>query len=318
MNYGRAGIALKIRANLRYSVDNWATSTTYGVSLQYPTVLQAFNLPISPPAVVPSGQRFSVRIFPLSIDYTSTAYASHKDVVINGVAGPSGGVSQGSFQIRKSTGAVMIPGTYLFNIMCNAPNGTVYAPVPNPVAIVLPSPGVTTISVPVGHYCNVTEIPPATGSWDPPGFTSNGVTLAASGWEAKVGPVSGTAGTVLVSNRPKTTSDRPASFVIRKSTGAVPYPGTYLFNVTCSGPGGPYTGPNPVSVVFPSPGASTVNVPAGAICGIIELPPATGSWLPPGFTGTGVGVFSGAPWEAKVGPITGNGGSVLVSNQPKR
>ena len=75
------------------------------------------------------------------------------------------------------------------------------------------------------------------------------------------------------------------SFDIRKTTGAVQIPGSYLFSVTCTGLGGPYTGPNPVAVVLPSPGVSSVNVPAGALCIVKETPPA-GSWNDPVFSGS--------------------------------
>ena len=106
------------------------------------------------------------------------------------------------------------------------------------------------------------------------------------------------------------------SFDIRKTTGAVQIPGSYLFSVTCTGLGGPYTGPNPVAVVLPSPGVSSVNVPAGALCIVKETPPA-GSWNDPVFSGSGVAVMMGGGWEAKVGPVTAKGGVVTVENQRK-
>jgi len=106
------------------------------------------------------------------------------------------------------------------------------------------------------------------------------------------------------------------SFDIRKTTGAVQIPGSYLFSVTCTGLGGPYTGPNPVAVVLPSPGVSSVNVPAGALCIVKETPPA-GSWNDPVFSGSGVAVMMGGGWEAKVGPVTAKGGVLTVENQRK-
>ena len=116
--------------------------------------------------------------------------------------------------------------------------------------------------------------------------------------------------------QPKAVAGELVRFDIRKSTGAVQIPGSYLFSVTCTGPGGPYTGPNPVAVVLPSPGVSSVNVPAGALCLVKETPPA-GSWNDPVFSGSGVAVMMGSGWEAKVGPVTANGGVVNVENRRK-
>ena len=118
-----------------------------------------------------------------------------------------------------------------------------------------------------------------------------------------------------------TSQPRPAAggvvrFEIRKSTGAVQIPGSYLFTVTCNGLGGPYTGPNPVAVVLPGQGVSSVNVPAGALCTIKETPPA-GSWNDPVFSGSGVAVMMGGSWEAKVGPVIASGGVVTVENRQK-
>lgn len=116
--------------------------------------------------------------------------------------------------------------------------------------------------------------------------------------------------------QPKAVAGELVRFDIRKSTGAVQIPGSYLFTVTCTGPGGPYTGPNPVAVVLPSPGVSSVNVPAGALCSVKGTPPA-GSWNDPLFSGSGVAVMMGGGWEAKVGPVTANGGVVTVENRRK-
>jgi len=188
---------------------------------------------------------------------------------------------------------------------------------PNPVTVVLPSPGVTTVNVPAGAICIVTETPPApAGSWNDPVYTGSGVAVTQGGpWEAKVGPITANGGVVTVANRRK---EVPMNRLdIRKITGDTPIPGSYVFNVTCTVNGAPYTvTPNPVTVVLPSPGVATVSVPAGALCIVKEVPPA-GSWNDPVYTGSGVAVMMGAPWEAKVGPITANSG-VTVANQPKQ
>ena len=137
-------------------------------------------------------------------------------------------------------------------------------------------------------------------------------------WNAKVGPITSSGGTVVVTNRPTGKDDPKAvRFDIRKSIEGAMVPGAYLFTVTCSGPGGPYTGPNPVSVTLPSPGVSTVSVPSGSICGIVESQPTPGTWSPPNFSGNGLTLQMGAPWNAKGGPITSSGGTVVVTNRPK-
>jgi uncharacterized protein (TIGR02145 family) len=219
------------------------------------------------------------------------------------------------FDIRKVTGNTPIPGSYVFNVTCTV-NGAPYTVTPNPVTVVLPSPGVATVNVPAGALCIVKEVAP-TGSWNDPVYTGSGVAVVMGApWEAKVGPITANGGVVNVANQPKKVDT--VRFDIRKVTGNTPIPGSYVFNVTCTGPGGPYTGPNPVTVVLPSPGVTTVNVPAGAICIVTETPPApAGSWSDPVYTGSSVTVTQGGPLEAKVGPITANGGVVTVANRRK-
>lgn len=113
----------------------------------------------------------------------------------------------------------------------------------------------------------------------------------------------------------KRTTAPLVQFRIRKNTGPTQIPGTYLFTVACTGAGGPYTGP-PVAVAFPNPGMGTINVPSGSICTITETQPP-GSWSPPVFTGSGIAVTPGAPWQAQVGPLAASGGTVTVANRPK-
>ncbi|PWF48990.1 DUF5979 domain-containing protein [Massilia glaciei] len=315
-NYGGAGIDGHIRAAVRYSVNNWSSSTLLAPALAYPRAnMLAYTASVSAPPVA-SGSKFSLRIYPYAILNSvamAPTFASHNTVVLNGrnTAGSKGA----GFTIRKSTGDGMVLGTYLFNIMCNGPGGPYTGP--NPVAVVVPSPGMNTVNVPAGSVCGVTELPPTGGNWSPPGFTGSGLNVQAGGpWEAKVGPVTEGGGILLVNNRPGKVDPKQVVFNIRKRTGEITIPGSYLFNIICNGPGGPYTGPNPVAVVLPSPGTSAVAVPAGSVCGVTELPPTGGNWSPPGFTGSGLNVQAGGPWEAKVGPVTGGGGTLLVNNRP--
>ncbi len=180
--------------------------------------------------------------------------------------------------------------------------------------VVLPSPGVSTVSVPADSLCIVTEQTPATGNWLAPTYTGNGVNVqTGGGWEAKVGPLSDNNGTVLVTNKPGKDEGRDARFTIRKRTGDRIVPGTYVFTVACTGPNGPYN--TTASVVLPTPGVSTVVVPAGSTCSVIETPPP-GNWGVPTYSGSGVNVQAGAPWEARVGPVNGIAGNLMVHNRP--
>ena len=216
------------------------------------------------------------------------------------------------FTIRKTTGDVMIAGNYAFTVACDGAGG----PSTYSVVVVLPG-GLSTVNVPAGDICVVTETAPApAGSWNPPIFSGSGVQVTPSDpWQAKVGPVTNPGGAVLVRNSKK--KGELVAFDIRKSTGAVLISGTYVFSVACTGPGGPYTG-GPVSVMLPSPGFSTVNVPAGSTCTVTESPPASaGTWNPPTFSGSGIAVSSSLPWKAEVGPVTSNGGVLRVTNSKK-
>jgi len=70
--------------------------------------------------------------------------------------------------------------------------------------------------------------------------------------------------------------------------------------------------------VLPSPGVTSVTVPSGSTCGIVETQPTTGTWDPPIFGGSGLALVAGPPWGATVGPLTGPGGSVRVTNRPAK
>ncbi|MES3022396.1 MAG: DUF5979 domain-containing protein, partial [Pseudomonadota bacterium] len=314
-NYGGAGMTGHIHASVRYSVNNWISSTLITNGLAYPsTAMPTYSGSISAPPVPPGG-KFSLRIHPAASQNSvamAITFASHSNIVLNGTSTPLDNKGA-TFTIRKNTGPRMVPGTYVFNITCSGQGGPYTG---GPVAVVLPSPGMATVNVPAGAICGVTEVPPAGGGWAPPGFSGNALQVGTGGpWEAKVGPVNGSAGSLIVSNRPGHDDDKVARFTISKRTGERMVPGTYLFTISC-GPNGPYTGPNPVAVVLPSPGMSSVSVPAGSICGIIETPPSGGNWAAPDFHASGVNLQMGAPWQAKVGPVNGHGGAVVVNNKP--
>lgn len=107
------------------------------------------------------------------------------------------------FDIRKRTGASVIPGTYVFNVSCTA--GGAPVTVPSPVSIVLPGPGSTTVVVPQGATCVVTEQSPGT-NWDPsPVFTGSGglTVVPGGGLVATVGPINAPGGVVTVMNERK-------------------------------------------------------------------------------------------------------------------
>lgn len=108
-----------------------------------------------------------------------------------------------SFQIVKTTGATVIPGDYWFDLSCMV--GNVQVPVTTPVKITLPGTGSTTISVPSGASCVVTEQSPGT-TWNtsPLFVASGGLPMDPSvGLAVRVGPVTGTSGVVTVKNERK-------------------------------------------------------------------------------------------------------------------
>ncbi len=324
-NHGGAGIAGHVRSEVRYSVDNWSTSTVVAAAAVYPhPAMVPFSMAITPPPV-PSGGKFSLRIHPYTILDSvamSPTFAAHNSVVISGNSAPGGGGGGGGgegakarFDIRKSTGSTMVAGTYAFTVTCVGSGGPYTGT--NPVNVVLPSPGVTSVSVPSGSICGIVETQPTNGTWSPPTFSGNGLQVAAGApWSAKLGPVTGAGGTVTVTNRQTSKEDpKGVRFDIRKRIEGPIVAGSYNFTVTCNGPGGPY-GPIPVSVTLPTPGLTSVTVPTGSICGIVETPPTPGTWLPPTFSGNGLALQSGAPWNAKVGPLMASGGTVNVTNRP--
>lgn len=321
--HGGAGIAGHVVAEVRYSVNNWATSTLLVPAVPYPhPAMVPFSMAISPlPPAVASGGKFSLRIYPYTVVDSiagSPTFAAHNSVVINGNSAPGGGgpgSAKASFEIRKSTGGAMVAGSYAFTVSCIGPGGPYTGT--NPVYVTLPTPGMTSVSVPSGSICGIVETQPTNGTWSPPVVSGSGGLAVEGGapWSAKFGPVTGSGGVVHVTNRQTSKEDpKGVRFDIRKKIDGPMVAGNYNFTVTCNGPGGPY-GPIPVSVTLPSPGFTSVTVPAGSNCGIVETPPATGSWSAPLFSGSGLALQSGGAWNAKVGPLTASGGTVNVTNR---
>ena len=219
------------------------------------------------------------------------------------------------FQIIKSFKGKQVAGSYWFNVNCSGPGGPYTGP--NPVEVVYPSPGASMVNVPAGSNCVVVETQPA-GNWTPPAFAGSGVNVMMGGpWNAKVGPINGAGGAVKVTNYPKPSETGTAKLTIRKIFSGPAVAGTYSFFVSCQGPGGPFTGNNPVNVGYPSPGTLTINVPVGSVCTFDEAQPAAGNWNAPIFVGGGVPVLMTTPWHAKVGPFGAQGGALTVTNQLK-
>jgi hypothetical protein len=228
---------------------------------------------------------------------------------------PGNPPTQVKLDIRKNTGSALVSGTYSLTVACTGPGGPYTGP--NPVSFVLPSQPGNTISVPVGDTCTLTEAVPTFGSWSPPVFSGSGVTVGnPSAWVGQVGPVTASGGVVTLTNNPKTVG-RLVPFEIRKSTGAAIVPGTYSLTVACTGPGGPYTGTNPVLLTLPGSPSAIVNVPYGDTCTLTETVPTFGSWTPPSFTGVGIGVTNPMNWVGQVNAVTAAGGVVELYNRPK-
>ncbi len=200
----------------------------------------------------------------------------------------------------------MVPGTYTFNIACTGPGGPYTGT--NPITITLPGTGTAIPSVPQGDTCTLTENQPTTGSWSTPTWSGTGVT--GNGWSATVGPISSGA-TVAVNNNQK--SAELVDLTIAKSTGDTVVPGTYYFNIACTGPGGPFSTMYPVQIVLPGAATYVAHVPAGDTCTVTEGQLDQAVWNTPTWSGTGV---TGNGWSAQVGPINA-AESVKVTNNPK-
>lgn len=186
-----------------------------------------------------------------------------------------------------------------------------------PVQVSVPVNGTVTVppngQIPNGTVCTITETavqmtgvkacPSGTATWVP----SNPGPLTIQ--------TAQTTGTIITNTLTCDTSQKSVRFEIRKNTGAASIAGTYQFNVSCTGPGGPYTGPNPITITLPGSGSATATVPFGNTCTVTEasLPVP---WVAPAFTGSGgLAVAATGSWTASVGPVTAMGGVLLVANR---
>lgn len=183
--------------------------------------------------------------------------------------GPPSPARMVSFSIRKTTGPVLIPGTYTFSVACNGSHG----PSTYPVTVTIPG-GLGTVSVPTGDTCTVTEaVPTPATSWSPPTFSGSGGLLVNSGpsWAAQVGPVSASGGALLVTNTMK--PSEPSGTIIISKEIVNPYPalptfGPFQVQVACS-PSGPNS---TVSLTMQAPN-QVLNIAAGSNCKIEEITP---------------------------------------------
>ncbi len=201
-----------------------------------------------------------------------------------------------------------LSGTFNFTIACTGSGG----PYQTTTSITAPMPGTANLQVPLGDTCTFTENLPSGSNWAAPTWSGSYVAVSpATGLSTQVGPVNGSAA-VNVTNQQQTIEQ--AKLQITKSTGAAVVPGTYTFNIACTGPGGPYTGTNPITITLPGTGTAIPSVPQGDTCTLTENQPTTGSWSTPTWSGTGV---TGSGWSATVGPIS-SGATIAVNNNPGR
>ncbi len=231
-------------------------------------------------------------------------------------ANAPGSGAQVRLHITKNTGSSLVPGNYTFGITCSGGSGPYTGP--SSMVITLPGPSAM-VGVPQGAMCTLSETPVA--GWSPPIWGSSPTPNTSSGWTAQVGPLN-TNTQLTVSNRPPTSGGggnasggggggAQVRLHITKNTGSNLVPGSYSFNISCTGGSGPYTGPNPVVVTLPGPSVIT-GVPQGAMCTVSETPVA--GWSPP--------IWSTSPtpntsngWTAQVGPLNTNT-QLTVSNRP--
>lgn len=220
---------------------------------------------------------------------------------------------QGRLTVKKVVNNTLeVPTPSTFNMTANCtPSG------PQNVALSVPSNSGVSLATPItaGSSCVVNE-PPLAPIREVKACRGGSASWTTSYEPASVTIVANTVSTITVLNTLKC-DEKTVPFAIRKRTGDQVIPGTYFFTVSCEGPNGNY-GPSSVSVVLPSPGVSTVNVPVDSICRIVETPPTSGNWSLPSYSGSGLYVADGGNWEAKAGPITGSGGTVLVNNRPNK
>ena len=305
-NYGGSNNPNQIRANVLYSTNNWSTWTTLATALNYPPhSMSAYTASVSIPPI-PAGGKFSLRILPYAIipsNAGTPTFAAHNSVVINGSSSTSS-VPQVRLHLTKSTGSTVVPGTYAFTITCIGPGGPYTGP--NPVNVPLPGPGVDA-QVPQGDTCQVAEAP--TSGWGTPTWGGSSAPIVPNGWAAKIGPMPVNT-TMTVTNHPPVAVPQ-VRLHLTKSTGSNVVPGNYSFHIACTGPGGPYTGPNPVNVPLPGP-AIDAQVPQGDTCTLTET--AIAGWGNPIWGGSNAAVSPNG-WSAQVGPMPVNT-TLTVTNQP--
>ena len=306
-NYGAANVANQIKSDVAWSTDNWMTSHTLATGLSYPPIATAsYNSAVSAPSVPPGG-RFSVRIYPYAV-INSTAmaptFASHNAVVITGNSAIAS-IGNVRFQVVKSTGSTTVPGNYTFNLTCSGPGGPYTGP--NPITVTLPGNPVLT-QVPQNDTCTLSETPIA--GWNIPTFGGSSAQIVPNGWNAQIGPMSVNT-SVTVTNNPGVINVPHVRLAITKSTGANVVPGNYTFHIACTGPNGPYTGPNPVTVALPG-SPDIEQIPQGDTCTLSETPIA--GWGTPTWGGSNAAITPNG-WNAQIGPMNVNS-TLTVTNSP--
>jgi nitrogen fixation protein len=274
--------------------------------LVYPAnVMGAYTVPISVPPIA-AGGTFSLRILPYSPTAGNTGtptWAGHRNVQIIGTNTPVGSAHV-RLHITKSTGSNVVPGNYPFNVTCTGPGGPYTGT--NPVIVPLPGSGID-VQVPQNDTCNLTET--SVAGWGQPIWGGSNAPIVPNGWSAQIGPMPVNT-TLIVTNQPPVNVPH-VRLHITKSTGSTVMPGNYTFNVTCTGPNGPYTGPNPVTVPLPGSGID-VQVPQGDTCNLTETPVA--GWGQPIWGGSTAAIVPNG-WSAQIGPMPVNT-PLIVTNQP--
>ena len=327
-NYGATNVNGQIKAEVRYSTDNWSTSTVLIGALSYPASgFATFTAPISA-APIPSGGSFSLRILPYaSINSTAGAptFAAHNQVKINGNSAPVS-IPHVRLDLRKSTGSNAVPGTYTFGITCTGGSGPYTGPATVNL-VVPPNPSVTTLNVPQGSTCTVTESPPTPSSaWAPTalfGGSTSPINILGP-WQAAIGPMPVNTGMTVTNqsvanpqgcpNPTQTSIGCRATVTIKRTKGPA------VYSVLVSPPA---TAPTPN--IAPSTGSSCV-IAGGAMINqttcwfnyntnstaVTLTATSSSGTLPPGFSWSGACSGSGATCLLNVTPIPLN----VIANFP--
>ncbi len=303
---GEHNVGQIVRADVRISINNWSTWTVLATGLIYPTTtMNQFTMPVSVPPI-PAGGTFSLRILPYAAapqNAGTPTWAAHNNVQIIGTNTPVGSAHV-RLHITKSTGSNVVPGNYPFNVTCTGPGGPYTGT--NPVIVPLPGSGIDA-QVPQNDTCTLTET--SISGWGQPIWGGSNAPIVPNGWSAQIGPMPVNT-TLIVTNNPPVNVPH-VRLHITKSTGSNVVPGNYPFNVTCTGPNGPYTGTNPVIVPLPGSGID-VQVPQGDTCNLTETPVA--GWGQPIWGGSTAPIVPNG-WSAQIGPMPVNT-PLIVTNQP--